>query len=58
MSLIDIIILIFVILFLGSMIYFRWIRKGNKNGLSCHCYKRNTCNLKFEELRDILKKDI
>lgn len=58
MTLADIIILIFVIVFLGSIIYFKWLKKSNKNGLSCHCYKRNTCNIKVQELKDLLKKDI
>lgn len=58
MTLTDIIILIFVIAFLGSIIYFKWIKKSNKNGLGCHCYKRNSCNIKVSELKDLLKKEL
>ncbi|NLN50686.1 MAG: hypothetical protein GX149_03565 [Acholeplasmataceae bacterium] len=56
MSLIDILILIFVISFLGLIIYFRWIKR-DKNNLGCHCYKRKSCNLKLEELKAIIEKN-
>lgn len=53
MTLIDVIILIFVVLFLGSIIYFRWIKK-DKNNSSCHCYKAKTCLLKIEDLKSVI----
>lgn len=56
MVLIDIIILIFVVLFLGNIVYFRWIRKSD-NSSSCHCYKRQSCKLKIEDLKDIIKQE-
>ncbi len=49
----DIVIIVLVAIFLVSIIYFRWIKK-NPSGLGCHCYKRNSCNLKLDELRDIV----
>lgn len=56
MALTDVVILILVIAFLGSIIYFRWIKKG-KNGSSCHCYKSQSCNLKIEDLKNIIKNE-
>ncbi len=54
MSLIDIIILIVVVFVLSLIIYFRWIKKDHK-GLNCHCYKRKSCALKIEELKNLLQ---
>lgn len=57
MHYIDIIILIFVTVFLGSIIYFRWIKKSPE-GTGCHCYRAKTCNLKLDELKDITLNNI
>lgn len=56
MTITDTFILIFVVLVLGLIVYFRFIRKSRKDKLNCYCYKRNSCNLKVQELKDILKK--
>ncbi len=56
MSIVDVIILILVVLFLGSIIYFRWIKK-DPNGLNCNCYKRKSCSLKMNELKHLLNRD-
>lgn len=53
MSLIDGIILFIVLMFLGLIIYFRWIKKDS-NALNCNCYKRKSCGLKMEELKSLL----
>lgn len=53
MTITDIIILIFVIAFLASIIYFRWIKK-DESTLNCHCYRRKSCSIKFEELKTVL----
>lgn len=53
MTFVDIIILIIVVLFLGSIIYFRWIKK-DKTGTGCHCYKAKTCMLKIEDLKNMI----
>lgn len=53
MSIVDIIILVLVVLFLGSIIYFRWIKK-DASGLNCNCYKRKSCSLKMDEIKHLL----
>lgn len=53
MTLTDIIILTLTLLILGSIVYFKWIKKSDK--LSCNCSKKATCSLKIEELRDLFK---
>ncbi|MDY3196238.1 MAG: hypothetical protein RBQ95_05200 [Paracholeplasma sp.] len=53
MSIADVVILIFTTLILGSIVYFKWIKKSDK--LSCNCSKNKSCNLKIEELRDLFK---
>lgn len=53
MNLIDAVILIFTILILGLIIYFKWIKKKDK--LSCNCSKVESCQIKIEELRDLFK---
>lgn len=57
MTLTDIIILMLVGVFIVSLIYFRWIKKSKEDRLSCHCYKRTTCETKVIDLKDLLKKD-
>lgn len=53
MNLVDFIILLIVVLILGLIIYFRWIKK-DKNSTNCHCYKAKTCQLKIEDLKNII----
>ncbi|MFA5720043.1 MAG: hypothetical protein WC939_03180 [Acholeplasmataceae bacterium] len=48
---IDYLILGFVLLVLGLIIYFKWIKKSEKT--SCHCYKAKSCGIKLEELRKL-----
>lgn len=51
MNYIDIIILTFIILFLGFIIYFRWIRKRPEG--DCHCYRSKSCNLRVNDLKEV-----
>lgn len=53
MNLTDAVILIFTILILGLIIYFKWMKKKDK--LSCNCSKVESCQIKIEELRDLFK---
>ena len=48
---IDYVILGLVLLVVGLIIYFKWIRKSEK--ASCHCYKAKSCGIKLEELRQL-----
>lgn len=50
MAFIDIIILLFVIIVLSLIIYFRFIRK-NSTGLNCNCYRAKDCHIKLDTLR-------
>ncbi len=49
---IDVIIVSIVVLVLGLIVYFRFIKKDSK-GVSCNCYKAKTCGLKVAELKDL-----
>ncbi len=49
---IDYIIVGIVLLIVGLIIYYRFIKKDS-NGLSCNCYKAKTCGLKISELKDL-----
>lgn len=49
---IDYVILGFVLVIIGLIIYFRWIKK-DKNKTNCNCYKAKSCTLKLEELRKL-----
>ncbi|MGI6360380.1 MAG: hypothetical protein ACOX02_05020 [Acholeplasmatales bacterium] len=51
---IDYVILGFVLIIIGLIIYFRWIKK-NKNKTECNCYKSKNCNVKLEELRKLFE---
>lgn len=53
MNLVDFIILLIVVLILGLIVYFRWIKK-DQNSANCHCYKAKTCQLKIEDLKNII----
>lgn len=50
MAIIDIVILLFVIIVLSLIVYFRFIRKGSR-GLKCNCYKAKNCHIKLDALR-------
>lgn len=52
----DIIILISVVIFIGAIIYFRWIKKKPEG--SCHCYKAKSCNLRLEDLKEVTLNNI
>lgn len=56
MHYLDVIILIVILLFLGSIIYFRWIKKKPEG--TCHCYRAKSCNLRLEDLKDVTLNNI
>ncbi|MDD2575117.1 MAG: hypothetical protein PHD47_01465 [Acholeplasmataceae bacterium] len=53
MKLIDMIILLLVLLLIGAIIYFKFIKKQPQKS-SCHCYKAKTCSVKLDELKNII----
>jgi len=53
MILIDMIILLVVLLILGFIIYFKFIKKQPQKS-SCHCYKAKSCSIKLDELKNII----
>ncbi len=53
MNPIDFIILLIVLIILGSIIYYKFIKKQpNKSG--CHCYKAKSCSVKLGDLKEII----
>lgn len=53
---IDYIILGFVLVIIGLIIYFRWIKK-DKNKTGCNCYKAKSCTIKLDELRKLFENE-
>ncbi len=53
---IDYFILGFVLIVIGLIVYFRFIKKDSKN-LSCNCYKAKNCGLKINELKDLFSNE-
>ena len=53
MTLIDFIILIFVIGILVSITYYRFVKK--KTGLGCNCSSKNNCTLKVDSIKAIFE---
>ena len=47
------IILLLVLLLIGAIIYFKFIKKQPQKS-SCHCYKAKTCSVKLDELKNII----
>lgn len=53
MNPIDFIILLIVLIILGSIIYYKFIKK-QPNKSSCHCYKAKSCSVKLVDLKEIM----
>jgi len=53
MNPIDFIILLIVLIILGSIIYYKFIKK-QPNKSSCHCYKAKSCSVKLNDLKEII----
>lgn len=53
MTFVDMIILVFVLLILSSIIYFRFVKR--KSVLGCNCSMKNSCSLKIENIKAIFE---